>query len=76
METRFGQKKAGQTEKAYVHMLNATLCATERTICCLLENFQTPNGVIVPEVLRPFMGGIEFMPFTQKVGSSCKHAPQ
>jgi seryl-tRNA synthetase len=67
METRFGQKKAGQTEKQYVHMLNATLCATERTICCLLENYQTPTGVTVPEVLRPFMGGIDFMPFTQKV---------
>jgi seryl-tRNA synthetase len=65
METRYGQKKAGQTEKAYVHMLNATLCATERTICCLLENYQTPEGVTVPEVLRPFMGGIEFMKFTQ-----------
>lgn len=67
METRYGQKKTGQNEKSYVHMLNATLCATERTICCILENYQTPEGVVVPEVLRPFMGGIDFMKFTQKV---------
>jgi seryl-tRNA synthetase len=63
METRFGMggKKGG--EKKYVHMLNATLCATERTICCILENYQTDEGVIVPEVLRPFMGGLEIMKF-------------
>jgi len=66
METRFGQKKGGATEKSYVHMLNSTLCATERTICCILENYQTSEGVVVPEVLRPFMGGIEIMKFTQK----------
>jgi len=68
METRLGQKKAGAAagEREYVHMLNATLCATERTICCILENYQTPEGVVVPEVLRPFMGGIEIMKFTQK----------
>ena len=26
-------------DKVYVHMLNATLCATERTMCCILENY-------------------------------------
>jgi seryl-tRNA synthetase len=49
-----GIKKEDQ-EKTFVHMLNCTLTATERTICCLLENYQTPNGVTVPEVLRPFL---------------------
>ncbi len=39
------------------------MTATERTICCLLENFQTPDGVVVPEPLRPFMLGIDFIPF-------------
>jgi seryl-tRNA synthetase len=63
METRFGYPAAGDREKKYVHMLNATLCATERTICCILENYQTDKGVVVPEVLRPFMGGIDFFPF-------------
>ena len=28
----------------YVHMLNGTLCATQRTLCCLLENYQTDKG--------------------------------
>lgn len=32
-------------------MLNATLCATERTLCCILENYQTETGVKVPAVL-------------------------
>jgi len=42
-----------QTE--YVHMLNATMCATTRTICAILENYQVEDGVLVPEVLRIFM---------------------
>ena len=37
-------------------MLNGTLCATERTLCCILENYQTEEGLRVPEVLQPFMG--------------------
>ncbi len=37
------------------HMLNATMCATTRVICCILENYQTEEGIKIPEVLRPFM---------------------
>lgn len=44
MEIRCGQKKLGDREKKYVHMLNATLCATGRAICCLLENYQEKDG--------------------------------
>ena len=36
-------------------MLNATMCATTRTICAILENYQTDDGILVPEVLKPFM---------------------
>ena len=36
-------------------MLNATMCATTRTICAILENYQTEDGILVPEVLKPFM---------------------
>ena len=46
-------------------MLNGTMCATERTMCCIVENYQTPEGVRVPEVLQPFMGGITFLPYNQ-----------
>ncbi len=40
----------GEANKQFVHMLNSTLTATERTLCCVLENYQTPEGVRVPEV--------------------------
>lgn len=62
METRYGTKKM-DGGKQYVHMLNSTLCATERTICCLLENYQDSTGVRVPEVLQSFMGGKTHLPF-------------
>lgn len=39
----------------FVHMLNATMCATTRTICAILENHQTPDGIRVPDKLRDFM---------------------
>ena len=38
-----------------MHMLNATMCATTRTIRAILENYQTEEGVVIPEVLRKFM---------------------
>lgn len=39
----------------YVHMLNATMCATTRVICALLENYQTETGIKVPEPLKPYL---------------------
>lgn len=41
------------------------MCATQRTMCCVLENYQTPEGLRIPKVLQPFMGGIEFVPYPQ-----------
>ncbi|RVW53278.1 Serine--tRNA ligase [Vitis vinifera] len=63
LEIRYGQKKSNEQIKQYVHLLNSTLTATERTICCILENYQKEDGVEVPEPLRPFMGGKTFLPF-------------
>ena len=57
--------KKGDTEHSHVHMLNSTLCATTRAMCCIVENHQTADGVRVPEVLQPFLGGIDFFPFMQ-----------
>lgn len=34
-------------------------------MCCIMENYQTPEGVIVPEVLQPFMGGLKFLPYNE-----------
>ncbi|KAG9030974.1 Cytosolic seryl-tRNA synthetase [Serendipita sp. 407] len=65
LEVRCGLKKAGDTKKIYVHMLNGTLCATERALCCLVENYQTPEGIKIPDVLQPYLGGKDFIPFTK-----------
>ena len=61
LEVRYALKNTD--EKLYVHMLNGTMCATERTMCCIMENYQTPEGLMVPEVLQPYMGGIDFIPY-------------
>ncbi|KAJ2355175.1 Cytosolic seryl-tRNA synthetase, partial [Coemansia sp. RSA 2610] len=63
LEIRCGTKKLGDREKKYVHCLNSTLCATERALCCVLENFQTPEGLKIPAPLVPYMGGRDFVPF-------------
>lgn len=68
--TRCGTKKSNEkhdptARASYVHMLNSTLCATGRGICALLENYQTEEGVKVPEVLQPYMAGIDFLPFVR-----------
>ena len=55
--------QSNEQTKKYVHLLNSTLTATERTMCCILENYQRENGVEIPEALREFMGGKTFLPF-------------
>ncbi|MGI6448324.1 MAG: serine--tRNA ligase [Methanobrevibacter boviskoreani] len=55
-KTRVG--RAGSGDAQVLHTLNSTAIATERTMCCILENYQDENGnVKVPEVLVPYMGG-------------------
>ena len=54
LEVRYGtQGKSDDGKKQYVHMLNSTLVATERALCCVLENYQTKCGIKVPDVLQP-----------------------
>ncbi|KAH8768005.1 hypothetical protein BGZ57DRAFT_943068 [Hyaloscypha finlandica] len=66
LEIRYGAKLQTEIRKKYVHALNSTLCATERALCCLLENFQTEEGFTVPEPLRKYLPGApEFIPFTK-----------
>lgn len=55
LQVRYGQTKKMNAVTDYVHMLNATMCATTRVICAILENFQTETGVRVPTALKPFM---------------------
>ncbi|KAF8128729.1 serine-tRNA ligase [Boletus edulis] len=63
LEVRCGLKSKDQQRKVYVHMLNGTMCATTRTLCCVAENYQTPDGLVIPEVLRPYMQGRDFLPW-------------
>ncbi|CAK9328368.1 unnamed protein product [Citrullus colocynthis] len=70
LEIRYGQKKSNEQTKQYVHLLNSTLTATERTLCCILENYQKEDGVEIPEVLQPYMGGKTFLPFKAKPATS------
>ncbi|KAK6915561.1 Aminoacyl-tRNA synthetase, class II (G/ P/ S/T) [Dillenia turbinata] len=72
LEIRYGQKKGNEQAKQYVHLLNSTLTATERTMCCILENYQKEDGVEIPEVLQPFMGGKTFIPFQNKPTTDAK----
>lgn len=67
LEVRHGIKKAGEERKQYVHMLNGTLCATERSLTCIVENYQTPDGVVIPEVLRPYIQGRDFLPWVKEL---------
>lgn len=57
-----GKKKKGNKKMPtqFVHTLNATACAVPRMIVAILENNQQEDGsVTIPEVLRPFMLGID-----------------
>ncbi|XP_058515469.1 uncharacterized protein LOC131478873 [Ochotona princeps] len=58
-------KQLPQDPKPFVHMLNGTLVATQRCMCCILENYQTATGVKVPRALQPYMGGVDFLPYVQ-----------
>ena len=53
--------KAGGTGKAeFVHTLNGSGLPIGRTLVAVLENYQQKDGsVVVPEALRPYMGGLE-----------------
>jgi len=57
MQARF---KVGQGKPELLHTLNGSGLAVGRTLVAILENYQNADGsVTVPEVLRPWMGGVE-----------------
>lgn len=67
LEVRCGLKKPGEARKVYVHMLNGTMTATERSLCCIVENWQTPEGLTIPPPLRPYMQGRDFLPWVKEL---------
>lgn len=51
--------RSGKGKPRYVHTLNGSGLAVGRTLSAILENYQQEDGsVIIPEVLRPYMGGM------------------
>jgi seryl-tRNA synthetase len=52
-------KAADAKQARYVHTLNGSALAVGRTMVAILENYQNGDGsVTVPDVLRPYMGGL------------------
>ena len=57
---RLGIRIKGEKENYFAHTLNNTVVAPPRMLIAVMENNYQPDGsVIVPEVLRPYMGGLE-----------------
>jgi seryl-tRNA synthetase len=57
---RFRRKGKKGTE--WVHTLNGSGLAVGRTFAAILENFQRADGaVVIPEALRPYMGGLDIL---------------
>ena len=55
---RYRKEKKGKP--TFVHTLNGSGLAVGRTLVAVLENYQQKDGsVVIPEVLRPYMGGLE-----------------
>ena len=58
MKARWKNEQTGQNE--FVHTLNGSGLAVGRTLIAILENYQQKDGtIIVPEVIRPYMGNQE-----------------
>jgi seryl-tRNA synthetase len=57
MDARYRPKDGGRP--VYVHTLNGSGLAVGRTVIAVLENYQQADGsVIIPDALRPYMGGL------------------
>ncbi len=60
---RFRREESGKVE--FVHTLNGSGLAVGRTLVAVLENYQQADGsVVIPEALRPYMGGVDRIPAT------------
>ncbi len=58
MQTRWRNPETGKPELA--HTLNGSGLAVGRTLVAVIENYQQADGsIIVPDVLKPYMGGID-----------------
>mmetsp|Transcript_30655 Transcript_30655/g.35220 ORF Transcript_30655/g.35220 Transcript_30655/m.35220 type:complete len:564 (-) Transcript_30655:51-1742(-) len=56
------KKKAKKPKPVFCHTINGSGLAVGRTLVAILENYQMPDGsVVVPDVLRPYMGGLDVL---------------
>ena len=53
--------KGEDKKNALCHTLNGSSLALPRILAALLENYQTEDGIVIPKVLVPYMGGIEII---------------
>ncbi len=59
----------------FVHTLNGSGLAVGRTLVAILENYQQADGsVVIPEALRPYMGGLERLPAPKSSESQTQKA--
>lgn len=59
---RAGIRFKGADKKGFVHTINGSGLALPRIMVAIMENYQTADGRIrVPEVLVPYMGGMEYI---------------
>src|SRR6202790_3209203 len=57
---RYRPEKGGKTE--FLHALNGSGLGLPRTLIAVMENYQQADGsIVIPEVLRPYMGGVEII---------------
>jgi seryl-tRNA synthetase len=54
-------REEGRAKPQIAHTLNGSALALPRIVAAILENYQTPDGIRVPKVLIPYLGGCEII---------------
>ena len=54
-------REEGRAKPMIAHTLNGSALALPRIVAAILENYQTPDGIVVPKVLVPYLGGCELI---------------
>jgi seryl-tRNA synthetase len=54
-------REEGHTKPQIAHTLNGSALALPRIVAAILENYQTPDGIRVPKVLIPYLGGCDII---------------
>jgi seryl-tRNA synthetase len=71
--TDYKTRAAGVTldnTQTHPYLIGGTLMHVESTLCLILENYLTPDGVRVPTILQQYMNGLCMIPFVKPEMSS------